>query len=120
MAQDRVAQRIDPFRLPDGAVNPYILPAVNMAAGILGIRSKADPGKPRDDIDMHHQGHTVTDAPTLPENLLDALRAYEADKELVAQMSEEFTSAFCVKKRAEWLQYSSELSNWERANTLDI
>ncbi|SIT82280.1 type III glutamate--ammonia ligase [Pontibaca methylaminivorans] len=106
-------------RLPDGSVNPYLLPAINMAAGILGVRSKADPGKPLDDIDMHHEGHKITDAPKLPENLLDALRAYEADTDLVAQMSEEFTSAFCNKKRAEWLQYCAELSDWERANTLD-
>ncbi len=33
------------LRLPDGAVNPYLLQAVIIAAGLSGIRSNADPGK---------------------------------------------------------------------------
>ncbi len=33
------------LRLPDGAANPYLLQAVIIAAGLDGIRSKADPGK---------------------------------------------------------------------------
>ncbi|RUV08514.1 type III glutamate--ammonia ligase, partial [Mesorhizobium sp. M7A.T.Ca.TU.009.01.3.1] len=40
------------LRLPDGAANPYLLQAVIIAAGLDGIRSKADPGK-RYDIDMY-------------------------------------------------------------------
>ncbi len=61
------------LRLPDGAANPYLLQAVIIAAGLDGIRSKADPGK-RYDIDMYQHGHTVKGAPKLPLNLLDALQ----------------------------------------------
>ena len=32
------------LRLPDGAVNPYLLQAVIIAAGLSGVHSKADPG----------------------------------------------------------------------------
>lgn len=39
------------LRLPDGAVNPYLLQAIIIAAGLSGVRSKADPG-PHYDIDM--------------------------------------------------------------------
>ena len=35
---------------------------------------------------MYAEGHTVTDAPRLPLNLLDALRQYEADTDLMAAM----------------------------------
>ena len=46
------------LRLPDGAVNPYLLQAVIIAAGLDGVRTKADPGK-RHDIDMYAEGHKV-------------------------------------------------------------
>ena len=64
------------LRLPDGAANPYLMQAVIIAAGLDGVRTKADPGK-RHDIDMYQMGHTVKDAPKLPLNLLDALREYD-------------------------------------------
>ena len=33
------------LRLADGATNPYLLQAVIIAAGLSGVRAKADPGK---------------------------------------------------------------------------
>ena len=107
------------LRLPDGAANPYLLQAVVIAAGMSGIRSKADPGK-RWDIDMYAEGHKVEDAPKLPLNLLDALRAYEADPELSAMMGEAFSRAFLKLKRQEWDSFVSHFSRWEREHTLDI
>lgn len=107
------------LRLPDGAVNPYLLQAIIIAAGLSGIRCKADPG-PRHDIDMYADGHTVTGAPKLPLNLLDALRAYDDDNELKASMGEEFSSAYLKLKRVEWNSFVSHFSRWERDHTLDI
>ncbi|WP_376870925.1 type III glutamate--ammonia ligase [Albirhodobacter sp. R86504] len=107
------------LRLPDGAVNPYLLQAVIIAAGLSGMKSKADPGK-RHDIDMYKDGHTVTDAPKLPLNLLDAIRAYDADEVLKEAMGTEFSNAFIKMKKQEWNSYTSFLSQWERDNTLDI
>ena len=107
------------LRLPDGAVNPYLLQAVIIAAGLSGMKSKADPGK-RHDIDMYKDGHTVTDAPKLPLNLLDAIRAYDADEVLKEAMGAEFSAAFMKMKRLEWNSYTSYLSQWERDSTLDI
>jgi glutamine synthetase type III len=107
------------LRLPDGAANPYLMQAVILAAGIDGIRSKADPGK-RYDIDMYTQGHTVRGAPKLPLNLLDALRDYDKDKTLKAMMGEEFSAAFLKLKHTEWNAYASHFSKWEHENTLDI
>ncbi len=107
------------LRLPDGAANPYLLQAVVIAAGMSGIRSKADPGR-RWDIDMYAEGHKVEDAPKLPLNLLDALRAYEADAELTAMMGNEFSRAFLKLKRQEWNSFVSHFSRWEREHTLDI
>jgi glutamine synthetase type III len=107
------------LRLPDGAANPYLLQAVIIAAGLDGIRSKADPGKPLF-IDMYTQGHTVKNAPRLPLNLLDALRAFDKDKGLKAMLGEEFSSAYLKLKHQEWNSYASHFTEWERQNTLDV
>ncbi|MFN4101939.1 MAG: type III glutamate--ammonia ligase, partial [Pararhodobacter sp.] len=107
------------LRLPDGAANPYLMQAVILAAGLDGTRSKADPGK-RHDIDMYQEGHTVTDAPKLPLNLLDALRDYDKDTTLKAMMGEEFSSAYLKLKLQEWNSFVSHFSRWEHENTLDI
>ena len=107
------------LRLADGAANPYLLQAVIIAAGLSGIRSKADPGK-RYDIDMYAGGHKVRGAPQLPLNMLDALRAYDKDKDLKAAMGDEFSTAFLNLKRQEWNSYVSHFTQWEKDNTLDI
>lgn len=107
------------LRLPDGATNPYLLQAAIIAAGLLGIEAKADPG-PRLDIDMYAQGHTVKDAVRLPLNLLDAVRAFSADAALTGMLGAEFSTAFAKLKQQEWDSYMAHFSEWERAATLDI
>lgn len=107
------------LRLPDGAVNPYLLQAVIIAAGLSGIRSKADPG-PRYDLDMYAEGHNIQGAPKLPLNMLDAIRAFEADPELKAMLGEDFAASFIKMKHQEWNSFVSHFSRWEKDNTLDI
>jgi glutamine synthetase len=107
------------LRLPDGAANPYLMQAVILAAGLSGIRTKADPGE-RSDIDMYKDGHTITNGPKLPLNLLDALRQYDQDSELKAAMGEEFSAAFLKLKHQEWNSYASHFTQWERDHTLDV
>jgi glutamine synthetase len=107
------------LRLPDGAANPYLLQAAIIAAGLAGLASNADPG-PRRDIDMYAEGHLVTDAPLLPLNLLDALRALDADAAFKTALGDEFAAAFMKIKHLEWRSYTAHFSEWERANTLDV
>ena len=107
------------LRLPDGAVNPYLLQAAIVAAGISGVRENADPGK-RLEINMYTEGHKVKGAQKLPLNLLDALRTFDKNKELKEAMGEEFSAAFLKLKESEWHRYTAHFSQWERDNTLDI
>jgi glutamine synthetase len=107
------------LRLPDGAANPYLLQSIIIAAGLDGLKHKADPG-PHSNIDMYAEGHTIKNAPKLPLNLLDALREYEKDTELQALMGNEFSAAYLKLKHREWNAYASHFTEWERANTLDI
>jgi len=107
------------LRLPDGAANPYLLQAAIIAAGLEGIATDADPG-PRRDIDMYAEGHLAKDAPRLPLNLLDALRAFEADEALTAALGPEVSAAFVKLKTQEWNSYMHHFSAWERDTTLDV
>ena len=107
------------LRLADGAANPYLLQAVIIAAGLDGIRSKANPGR-RYDIDMYAEGHKVRGAPKLPLNLLDALRIFDKDKALKAMLGDTFSAAYLKLKMQEWDSYMGHFSAWERENTLDI
>ena len=107
------------LRLPDGAVNPYLLQAVIIAAGLDGVQTQADPGK-RWDIDMYAEGHKVRGATKLPLNMLDGLREYDKDKGLKAAMGKEFSDAYLKIKHQEWDSFVSHFSRWEKDNTLDI
>jgi glutamine synthetase len=107
------------LRLPDGAVNPYLLQAVMLSAGLSGLDSKADPGK-HFDIDMYAEGHLIKDAPLLPLNLLDALRAFNSDAHLKKSLGNEFSEAFLKLKHAEWNSYTANFSDWEKENALDV
>lgn len=107
------------LRLPDGAVNPYLLQAVIIAAGLDGLRNNADPG-PHHNIDMYAEGHLIKNAPRLPLNLLDALRAYDEDEGLKEAIGSEFSAAYLKLKHQEWNAYCSHFTQWERDSTLDI
>ena len=105
------------LRLADGAANPYLLPAVVLAAGLDGIANGRDPG-PRLDINMYTDGHTVSDVKTLPLNLLDALRALEGSTVLKDALGP-VVPAYLKLKHGEWNDHARHLSDWERSNTLD-
>lgn len=105
------------LRLADGAVNPYLLPAVALAAGLDGIINARDPG-PRLDINMYTQGEQIGDVPKLPLNLLDAIRALESN-EVLGQALPALIPAYTKLKHSEWNDYARHLTDWERANTLD-
>lgn len=105
------------LRLADGAVNPYLLPAVALAAGLDGIENARDPG-PRLDINMYIDGAGVKNVPKLPLNLLDAIRALEAS-EVLGQALGDLVPAYAKLKYAEWNDFARHLTEWERATTLD-
>ena len=106
------------MRLADGAANPYLLQAGILAAGLDGISGKRDPGR-RLDINMYTEGHLAGDAPRLPLNLLDALRALDANVVLSESLGNDFVASYGRLKSTEWEEYSRHLTQWERETTLD-
>jgi len=69
---------------------------------------------------MDAEGHTLTDVKQLPVNLLDGVRAFDADGALKATLGAEFSTAYVKLKTREWNAYTAHFSTWERENTLDI
>jgi glutamine synthetase len=105
------------LRLADGAVNPYLLQASILAAGMDGMSANRDPGK-RLDINMYTEGHLAPDVGRLPLNLLDALRKLEESDVLKAAMPD-LVPAYLKLKMQEWNSFTGHLTEWERAATLD-
>jgi glutamine synthetase type III len=105
------------LRLPDGAANPYLLPAALIAAGLDGMTEKRNPGT-RSDINTYTEAIDPA-VKRLPHNLLDALRCLEANSVMGDRLGQEFVSAYLKLKYQEWADYSAELSPWELQHTLD-
>jgi glutamate---methylamine ligase len=106
------------FRLPDGAANPYLLPAALIAAGLDGIVRKIDPG-PRRDNNSYTDPLPIDQAKALPENLLDALRCLKSHEVLMKSLGEPFLTAYLKLKHQEWNRYSACVTPWELESTLD-
>ena len=106
------------MRLMDGAANPYLMQAGILAAGLDGIASKRNPGKPLD-INMYTEGHTLKDVRRLPTNLLDAIRVFEKSKVLRSCLGNELVDSYAKLKHQDWRNYSAAISQWERDHTLD-
>ena len=106
------------MRLMDGAVNPYLLQAGILGAGLDGIENKRDPGK-RLDINMYTEGHKVKGLKKLPLNLLDAIRLTQKSKSLRTALGDELVDAYCKLKMDEWDDFSRSIGQWERDHTLD-
>jgi glutamine synthetase len=106
------------LRLGDGAANPYLLQAAIIAAGLDGIVRQKSPGR-RLDNDMYKNPLSAAEVRRLPTTLLDAVRALRADSELSRALGEPFVDAYVQLKEAEWSEYHSQISPWERKTTLD-
>ena len=109
------------LRLGDGGANPYLLQAAILAAGIVGLENKRNPGE-RMDFNMYDVANAqyAQSLKKLPENLLDALRALEENVAFKKYLGERNVQSYVKLKKAEWHDYHGKISEWERENTLDI
>ncbi len=110
------------LRLPDGAMNPYLTTAAVLAAGMDGVARKLDPGKPLNEnmyelsaADLKRRGIGL-----LPQNLLEAVEALEADEVVKGALGPELAAEFIALKRAEWIEYKRHVSDWETRRYLEF
>jgi len=110
------------FRLPDGAMNPYLATAAIAAAGLDGIDNELDPGDPLNVnlYDLTLEQIRDRGIGLLPQNLSAAIDALEKDDVVIAGIGAELAAEFMRIKRMEWIEYSRHVSDWESHRYLEM
>ena len=103
------------FRLPDSGCNPYLVHAALIAAGLDGIERELEPGEP---MNVNLYGLSLEEIlakniAILPQNLGEALTALEQDTHFIDALGAPIVNEFLTVKRAEWIEYSRQVSDWE-------
>ncbi|SDU30735.1 type III glutamate--ammonia ligase [Halopseudomonas salegens] len=103
------------YRLPDAGCNPYLVTAAIIAAGLDGIERELDPGEPCNEnlYKMSLDDIAERGIATLPQSLNEACQALEDDPLFRDTLGSEIVDEFIALKRAEWVEYSRHVSDWE-------
>ena len=114
------------LRLMDGSANPYLLQASVLAAGINGIKSKIDPGKPLN-CNMYEDFAKYPNLPKLPDELDQSLKQLKQNKEMNDAFGADVINSYIKLRSTEIKEFnnierfdkSKPITKWERQNTLD-
>ena len=109
-------------RTIDGAANPYLAPAVMLAAGLDGVENKMPAGS-RNDLNLYEVAEEELKAEGigfLPANLSEALDELEQDEVIKTAMGSKYADYYIQVKRAEWKRYHDSVSQWEVENYLGL
>ena len=114
------------LRLMDGSVNPYLLQASVLAAGLYGLKNKIDPGKPLN-CNMYEDHAKYPDLPKLPNELVQSLEQLKNNKEMNDAFGKETIMSYIKLRSLEIREFQSKenfdktkpISKWEKDNTLD-
>ncbi len=103
------------LRMPDPSANPYLALAVQLAAGLDGIETKADSREPVDTNiwEMSHRERRRLRIDDLPHNLAEACDELEKNKVITSALGEHVTNHFLLAKREEWKEYITQVHQWE-------
>ena len=110
------------IRLPDSGCNPYLVSAAIIAAGLDGIDRQLDPGAPHNInlYELTQQQLSEKGITLLPQNLLEAVDALEADSVIREGLGADLAREFIRLKRMEWTEYSRHVSDWESRRYLEF
>jgi len=111
-----VNRRCLEVRIADSAANLYLGTALVLAAGLDGIRRQLKPGEPVNIDTYKVSEHDLTSAGIhrLPATLGEAIDEFEASTFAREALGEEVHSTYTRVRRAEWLEYNTVVSEWER------
>ena len=114
------------LRLMDGSVNPYLLQAGVLAAGLHGLQNKINPGKPLY-CNMYTDYKKYPNLPKLPDNLDQSLEKLKNNKKMNNFFGKEVISSYLKLRNSEIKEFKQKenfnkresITKWERINTLD-
>ncbi len=104
------------LRSPDPSCNPYLSLAACLAAGLDGIeRGLTPPLEITQDIyAMDAKTRARHKIDSLPGSLEEAIREFRKDKLIQAALGDHVTTQYLAGKTAEWEEYRTRVSSWER------
>ncbi|MBS1263657.1 MAG: Glutamine synthetase [Methanonatronarchaeales archaeon] len=109
------------LRSPDPSCNPYLGFAVNLAAGLDGVRRGIEPPEPvRENVyEFTEERHREYGVEQLPGSLKEAVDALEGDEVVKDALGDHVYEKFVQAKRAEWDEYKAEVHDWELEKYLE-
>jgi glutamine synthetase len=103
------------YRAPDPATNPYLAYSVILAAGMRGIEQgyELPPESTTNIFEMTPEERAAESIHPLPQSLSDALDLMERSELVAEALGEHIFEWFLRNKRAEWLDYKSQVTQFE-------
>ncbi len=110
------------LRSPDPSCNPYLSLAVCLAAGLDGIRRELTPPPEitQDIYAMDARTRVRHKIASLPGSLEEAIREFRKDKLVMEALGDHVTTQYLAGKTAEWEEYRTRVSSWEREKYLVV
>ena len=114
------------LRLMDGSVNPYLLQASVLAAGLDGLKNKINPGKPLN-CNMYEDHKKYPNLPKLPDELDQSLEKLKNNKDMNDAFGKEAINSYIKLRNSEIKEFNKKesfdktksITKWEKNNTLD-
>jgi glutamine synthetase len=110
------------YRCPDPSCNPYLALISIVTAGMDGVERELElpPPVKRNIFKLSSKERKEMDIKTLPGNLFEALSYLEKDKLLCESLGDHICKNFFQLKKEEWLQYSTQVTDWDWERYFDV
>jgi glutamine synthetase len=110
------------LRSPDPSANPYFAIAACLIAGLDGIKNQINPPE---SVDLNIFAMSESEKNTykieaLPGNLKEAIEELEKDELMMSVLGEHVASRYIDAKKKEWQTYSSQVTDWEIQEYLNM
>lgn len=103
------------LRNPDPSANPYLAFAVCLAAGLDGIENQIEPPKAVSGnvFELEKKERERLGIEPLPTSLKEAVDEFEKDEFVQGVLGTHAAEKYLEAKRAEWIQYTTQVTSWE-------
>ena len=103
------------LRSPDSAVNPYLVLAACLAAGLDGIKQQlVPPAQINENVfALSEEEMTARGIMHLPETLGEAIEAFKDSEFMQSVLGKHIYDKYLKAKEAEWKKFRAEVTDWE-------